>query len=113
MSELVVPEKRMAYELLKILYDPTSMEINLMAPMEPIIATHEQTNIMEIFNPQVKSIFGLLTTKQAIDGITKSRGVNPMAPHKATKSPKKGIAHAINVINTIQIVVIINRFIMF
>jgi hypothetical protein len=45
--------------------------------------------------------FGILPDfKYAMAGKTKSNGVNPMAPHMDTKSPKKGIAAAMRVIRT-------------
>lgn len=74
--------------------------MNLTAPIQPITATAENHMAITMFNITIGlELFGnLLAFKCANTGNTKSSGVNPMAPHMATKSPKNGMAAATSVI---------------
>jgi hypothetical protein len=73
--------------------------------MQPNTATTENqvaiAKLRSCTDMRSSMFFGILPDfKYAMAGKTKSNGVNPMAPHMDTKSPKKGIAAAMRVIRT-------------
>lgn len=77
-----------------------SSMMNLTAPMQPITATAENHVAIRMLKKKIGvEFFGNFPAfKCANTGNTKSSGVNPMAPHMDTKSPKNGMAAATSVI---------------
>lgn len=90
--------------------------MNLTAPMQPSTATAEnQATIAKLRSSKDRYILVfwclllLLAFRYAIAGNTKSSGVNPIAPHIDTKSPKNGMAAATSVMRAIYMEVQTSR----
>ncbi len=80
-----------------------------MEPIAPKMATNVYKTTIPMLNAQKIRLLGFLTRRNASIGKMKSRGVNPIAPQSATKSPKNGMAAAIRVTSAVYIEVTSSR----
>ena len=73
--------------------------------MDPRIATIVYRTMIVTLTTHTKRFLGFRTVRYAMMGMMKSRGVKPIAPQRATKSPKNGMAAAMRVIMIVYTVV--------